>query len=65
MRDNLLRAGDAYDDLELCAVLVGFFNASIVRTGLIVWGEPCDPMAWEVKETFYGGGDGWLEGVRS
>lgn len=38
MRDNLFRAGDSYDDLELCADLVGFFNAPVARTGLIVWG---------------------------
>jgi hypothetical protein len=49
MRDNILRAGDSYDDLELCADLVGFFNAPVARTGLIVWGEPWDPMAWEAR----------------
>jgi hypothetical protein len=52
MRDNLLRAGDTYDDLELCADLIGYYNSPTARTGLIVWGEPWDPEAWEVTESF-------------
>lgn len=52
MRDNLLRAGDFYDDLELCATLVGYFNSPSSKTGLIVWGEPWDPAGWEVTEDF-------------
>ena len=38
IRDTLLRAGNSYDDLELCADLVGF--SPTTRTGLIVWREP-------------------------
>jgi hypothetical protein len=54
MRDNLLRAGDTYDDAQLCADLVGVFCASTDkhRTGMIIWGEPWDPTAWEVTESF-------------
>jgi hypothetical protein len=52
MRDNLLRAGDTYDDGELCADLVGFFSASTRRTGMIIWGEPWDPDSWEITESF-------------
>ena len=52
MRDNLLRAGDTYDDMELCADLVGFFSESKDRTGMIVWGEPWDIAGWEVTESF-------------
>lgn len=52
MRDNLLPAGDSYNDLELCADLIGYYNSPTTRTGLIVWGEPWDPEAWEVTESF-------------
>jgi hypothetical protein len=52
MRDNLLCAGDTYDDLELCADLVGYFNSPVVRTGMITWGEPWDPAGWEVTKEF-------------
>jgi hypothetical protein len=52
MRDNLLRAGETYDDMELCADLVGFFSESKGRTGMIVWGEPWDIAGWEVTESF-------------
>ena len=52
MRDNLLLAGDSYDEMELCADLVGFFSESKGRTGMIVWGEPWDAAGWEVTESF-------------
>jgi Domain of unknown function (DUF3425) len=52
MRDNLLLAGDSYDDLELCADLIGFYNSATTRTGLIVWREPWDPEGWEVTPSF-------------
>ncbi|KAH8591722.1 hypothetical protein B0O99DRAFT_631527 [Bisporella sp. PMI_857] len=52
MRDNLLRAGETYDDLELCADLVGYFNSPVVRNGMIIWGEPWDAAGWEVTKEF-------------
>ncbi|KAJ9649551.1 hypothetical protein H2199_000327 [Coniosporium tulheliwenetii] len=52
MRDNLLRAGDSFDDVQLCIDLVGFCGAPTGRAGLIVWGEPWDPYGWEVTEGF-------------
>lgn len=52
MRDNLLRAGETYDDLELCADLVGYFNSPVARNGMIIWGEPWDPAGWEVTKDF-------------
>ena len=52
MRDNLLRAGDSYDDAELCSDLVGFCGMPTGRTGMILWGEPWDPNAWEITEDF-------------
>ncbi|KAK9328048.1 hypothetical protein V1520DRAFT_393412 [Lipomyces starkeyi] len=52
MRDNLLRAGDSFDDVQLCIDIMGFSNAPTGKTGLIVWGEPWDPYGWEVTEEF-------------
>ena len=52
MRNNLLLAGDGYDDMELCGDLVGFFSAGSGCTGLVVWGEPWDADGWEITEAF-------------
>ena len=40
IRGNLLMGGKSFDDLELSADLVGFFNMPVVGAGLIVWAEP-------------------------
>jgi len=50
MRDNLLRAGNSYDDLELCADLVGF--SPTTRTGLLVWREPWGLEGWGFTQLF-------------
>jgi hypothetical protein len=52
MRDNLLRAGDSYDDTELCSDIVGVCGGPADKTALIVWGEPWEPNNWEVTESF-------------
>ncbi len=52
MRDNLLLAGDSYDEDQLCNDLVEFTDISNEQTGLIVWSDPSDTMGWEVSETF-------------
>ncbi|KFY82731.1 hypothetical protein V500_10361 [Pseudogymnoascus sp. VKM F-4518 (FW-2643)] len=52
MRNNLLRAGDSFDDTMLCGDLIGFFSAGTGKTAMIVWGEPWDPAAWEVTEEY-------------
>ena len=52
MRDNLIRASGAYYKQGLCAVLIGLFDSSTGRSGLIIWGEPWDPSGWEVTEPF-------------
>jgi hypothetical protein len=52
MRDNMLLAGDTYDEYELCNDLVDFCDVPSERTGLIVWGEPWDPSGWEISEPF-------------
>ncbi|KAL5324868.1 hypothetical protein ACEPPN_005987 [Leptodophora sp. 'Broadleaf-Isolate-01'] len=52
MRDNLLLAGDSYDEDQLCNDLVEFGDVTHEQTGLIVWSEPWDSMGWEVSEAF-------------
>jgi hypothetical protein len=54
MRDNLLLAGDEYDEDRLCNDLVEFNGVTNEQTGLVVWNQPWDPMGWEVSETFWG-----------
>ena len=54
MRDNLLLAGDEYDEDRLCNDLVEFDGVTNEQTGLVVWNQPWDPMGWEVSETFLG-----------
>lgn len=52
MRDNLLLASDAYDEFQLCADLLGIYNESADRSGMIVSGDPWDPAGWEITESF-------------
>lgn len=52
IRDNLLRAGDFFDDEELCVDILGFWDTSGGEKSLIVWGDPWDPYSWEVTEAF-------------
>lgn len=52
MRDNLLRRTGTYDGDQLCADLVGYFNSSTSRTGMVIWGDPWDAAGWEVTPQF-------------
>ncbi|KAK9319473.1 hypothetical protein V1517DRAFT_46626 [Lipomyces orientalis] len=52
MRDNLVSAGDSFDDVQLCIDIMEFCGVPSGRDGLIVWGEPWDPYGWEVTEEF-------------
>ncbi|KAK1981832.1 hypothetical protein LZ30DRAFT_781748 [Colletotrichum cereale] len=52
LRDNLIEAGAALDDDELCLDLIGNADAPSGRGGMILWGEPWDPRSWEVTEDF-------------
>jgi len=52
MRDNLIEAGDDWDDEQLCADIMGFWNQPDEESGLLVWGEPWDVRSWEVTESF-------------
>ncbi|GKT65560.1 hypothetical protein ColTof4_03674 [Colletotrichum tofieldiae] len=52
MRDNLIKAGEDWDDEELCLDLIGNGDAPSGQGGMILWGEPWDPNNWEVTEDF-------------
>jgi hypothetical protein len=52
MRDNMILAGDALDDDELCHDLVCFWDTRDSRATLLVWGAPWDPQNWEASEAF-------------
>lgn len=52
MRDNLLLAAGLFDEDKLCNVLLEFEDIPNERSGLVVWGEPCDPTPWEASESF-------------
>ncbi|KAJ5540423.1 hypothetical protein N7494_005499 [Penicillium frequentans] len=53
MRDNLIQAGDEWNDEELCLEIMGFWtNASSEDVGLLVWGDPWDVRNWELTEAF-------------
>lgn len=53
MRDNMIQAGDEWDDEKLCIDIMGFWNiGSAENSGLIVWGEPWDINNWELTEAF-------------
>ncbi|KAK1710035.1 uncharacterized protein BDZ83DRAFT_591629 [Colletotrichum acutatum] len=52
MRDNLIKAGDDWDDEALCLDMVGDGDAPSGKGGMILWGEPWDPHSWEVTEDF-------------
>ncbi|PYH94515.1 hypothetical protein BO71DRAFT_483677 [Aspergillus ellipticus CBS 707.79] len=53
MCDSLIRAGNEWDDEELCVDIMGFWDSSSTDAqGLIIWGEPSDPANWEVSEGF-------------
>ncbi|KAF3019616.1 hypothetical protein E8E15_007835 [Penicillium rubens] len=52
MRDNLIEAGDDWDDEQLCHDIMGFWGESTMDTGMLVWGEPWNAQNWEVTEPF-------------
>lgn len=53
MRDNMIQAGDDWDDEALCHDIMGFWaHGSTATPGLIVWGEPWDIQNWELTEAF-------------
>ncbi|KAH8672480.1 hypothetical protein BGZ61DRAFT_508997 [Ilyonectria robusta] len=65
-RDNVLVAitkADAIDEDELCYDMVEVTDGGVTdKAALIIWGEPWDPRAWEVSETFLRKWGSLLEG---
>lgn len=53
MRDELIRREDTIDDSQLCRDLMGFWSMPTEADNcMLVWGDPWEPMNWEVTETF-------------
>jgi hypothetical protein len=52
MRDNLIIAGDTFDDDDLCHDLMAFWDTRNTGATMLVWGQPWDPRNWEVTEGF-------------
>lgn len=52
LRDNLISAGDEYDEEALCEDLCGFCSGVDVKSGLIVWDSPWEPRGWELTPEF-------------
>ncbi|OJJ29881.1 hypothetical protein ASPWEDRAFT_63338 [Aspergillus wentii DTO 134E9] len=52
MRDNLIFAGESYDETQLCLDLKGQGSVNAEYSGIIVWSDPWDPNGWEVTEGF-------------
>ena len=53
VRDNLLRAGDNFDDIELWKDVIGVHQTGTPSSktyGMIVWGEPWNISSWEIGE---------------
>ncbi|KAJ9200722.1 hypothetical protein DTO164E3_3872 [Paecilomyces variotii] len=52
-RDALLLADGTYDDVEFCNDLIGQCgDGSTGQVGIMIWGDPWDPYAWEMTEHF-------------
>ncbi|MCJ1313033.1 hypothetical protein MMC25_006709 [Agyrium rufum] len=49
LRDNIILAGDSFDEYRLCNHLVEFEGVPHEQTGLVVWGEPWDPKNVSIK----------------
>lgn len=52
MRDNLISAGESYDETQLCLDMKGHGRAHTDHTGIIVWSDPWDQTGWEITEPF-------------
>lgn len=52
MRDNLIRAGDTFDDGLLCQDMSGYRSAVTGRRGIVIWGASWDESCWELTEDF-------------
>lgn len=59
LRDNLICHEDLIDGSQFCRDLMDFWTMPDEDNLMIVWGDPWNPMNWEITETFLGRW-GWL-----
>ncbi|PYH85224.1 hypothetical protein BO82DRAFT_275506, partial [Aspergillus uvarum CBS 121591] len=52
MRDNLILAGESYDESKLCLAMKGLGSVHGEYSGIIIWSDPWDPSGWEITEPF-------------
>lgn len=52
LRDNLIQNEDSMDDFQFCRDLMGFWTMPSEENCMLVWGNPWDPMNWEITEVF-------------
>ncbi|OJJ29876.1 hypothetical protein ASPWEDRAFT_177609 [Aspergillus wentii DTO 134E9] len=52
LRDKLIQYEDYMDESQFCRDLMGFWTMPDEDNCIIVWGDPWDPMNWEITETF-------------
>lgn len=52
LRDTLIQHEDCMDDSQLCRDLMGFWTMPSEENCMLVWGNPWDPMNWEITEAF-------------
>ncbi|PWY83695.1 hypothetical protein BO94DRAFT_468940 [Aspergillus sclerotioniger CBS 115572] len=52
MRDQLIAAGDGFDDEQLCTDIMGFWSDEKDSPGLVIWGNPWEVGNWELSEGF-------------
>ncbi|PYI05428.1 hypothetical protein BO78DRAFT_345705 [Aspergillus sclerotiicarbonarius CBS 121057] len=52
MRDQLIVAGDGFDDEQLCTDIMGFWSDEKGDPGLVIWGNPWEVGNWELSEGF-------------
>jgi Domain of unknown function (DUF3425). len=61
MRDNLISAGESYDETRLCLDMKGYGSAYADYTGIIVWRDPWDSTGWKSVNRLLALGDGCSE----
>ncbi|KAL2828840.1 hypothetical protein BJY01DRAFT_255213 [Aspergillus pseudoustus] len=52
LRDTLILARGSFDERELCRDLMAGWDPRNSAAMLLVWGQPWDPMSWEITELF-------------
>ncbi|GAQ42268.1 DUF3425 domain-containing protein [Aspergillus tubingensis] len=52
LRDNLIQNENDMDDSQFCRDLMGFWTMPQEDTCVFVWGDPWNPMNWEITEAF-------------